>query len=334
MRVKRVVVVGGTHGNEYTGVYVLKRLGTASGQAKLIRPFPSLEIETLLASPRAVAANQRFIDKDLNRRFSLTTWQQEASDQSYEALRAREVHALLGPKFGDETANSRPRADLIVDLHTTTTKMHTTLIVADCDPLSMRCAAWVAARLGGEQAAWPVRVILGGADCGGTSDPLELVSLRSCGRCAVGVEVGPTPQGVLRADCIQATEAALHSIFEFMEQHNQAVVSVPPTLQCYRAAGKLPWPVDADGFPLAVVHPNIQDNDFKPLRKGDPVFIGLDGNLILYDGSLGDDESVVAIFANEGGYYYTSSGVGIGVAVQTEVKLPPYVTAPPHRARL
>ena len=42
----------------------------------------------------------------------------------------------------------------------------------------------------------------------------------------------------------------------------------------------------------------------------------MDGKVIPYDGSHGDE--VHLIFVNEGGYYYESSGTGIGVAVKSE----------------
>ena len=326
MAVSRVVVVGGTHGNEYTGVFVLKRLSTPSGRAKFVDPFTSLQIETLVANPRAVAENKRFVDKDLNRRFDKKTWDAEANDSSWEAKRAREVEKLLGPKF----SGGGGRADLVVDLHTTTAKMFTTLFVQECDPLSMQCAAWVADRLGGSNAAWPVRVMIGGADCGPTATSDELVSLGSCGRCSVAVEVGPTPQGVLRADCVEATEAALHGILEFMHLYNKGQLTIPSTLHCYRSLGKLPWPVDSEGFPSAVVHPRVQDSDFTPLRTGDPLFIQTDGTLVTYDGALGDEVEV--IFSNEGGYYYASSGVGVGAAVGLQLELGP--PAPRPRARI
>ena len=61
----RVVVAGGTHGNEYTGVYVLDRLAQQKDQLK--RDYPSLSVEPILANPVAHKANRRFVDNDLNR---------------------------------------------------------------------------------------------------------------------------------------------------------------------------------------------------------------------------------------------------------------------------
>ena len=96
---------------------------------------------------------------------------------------------------------------------------------------------------------------------------------------------------------------------------------------CYRSApavrpgelsGKICWPEDEDNpnFPAWMVHGSVQDRDFHPLKVGDPLFVKLDGTVVPYDGSHGDE--VRLIFVNEGGYYYRSSGTGIGVAVESK----------------
>ena len=66
---KNVVVVGGTHGNEYTGVWCINALDRSSEKIHLT--YPSLNITTLLGNPEAHLANKRFIHEDLNRQFDL-----------------------------------------------------------------------------------------------------------------------------------------------------------------------------------------------------------------------------------------------------------------------
>jgi len=51
------------------------------------------------------------------------------------------------------------------------------------------------------------------------------------------------------------------------------------------------------------------------VRKGDALFVKSSWEVIRYDGSHGDE--VILIFVYEGGYYYESSGTGIGVAMQS-----------------
>merc|ERR1719162_1252941 len=103
--------------------------------------------------------NKRFIDTDLNREFSvdklgnvpLDTERMDRCDirnescsklpssLPHERVRAREVEALLGPKFAapsfSDNGSSRsmccedPTAEVVIDLHTTTTNMGVSLII-------------------------------------------------------------------------------------------------------------------------------------------------------------------------------------------------------------
>ena len=63
--IRRVAIVGGTHGNELTGVYLVKKFQQSPNLLKR-----SFDVITFLANPKAIAANRRYIDRDLNRCFS------------------------------------------------------------------------------------------------------------------------------------------------------------------------------------------------------------------------------------------------------------------------
>lgn len=74
--------------------------------------------------------------------------------------------------------------------------------------------------------------------------------------------------------------------------------------------------------------------DFCRIQVGDPLFVDSEtGDIIPYSGSHGD--SVYLIFVNEGGYYYSESGTGIGVAIASSldvatgtVRVPAAIGAP------
>jgi hypothetical protein len=86
-------------------------------------------------------------------------------------------------------------------------------------------------------------------------------------------------------------------------------------------SGKISWPshVDNPNFPQWMIHESVQDQDFQLLRRGDALFVQLDGTILHYDGAYGDE--IYLIFINEGGYYYPSSGTGISVALLTQYDL-------------
>lgn len=61
----RVAVCGGTHGNEMTGVYMVRAM-----QKQTVDQAASVSITTVLSNPRAVDACRRYIDTDMNRCFT------------------------------------------------------------------------------------------------------------------------------------------------------------------------------------------------------------------------------------------------------------------------
>ncbi|WP_309744318.1 succinylglutamate desuccinylase/aspartoacylase family protein, partial [Chamaesiphon sp. OTE_20_metabat_361] len=84
--IEKIAIVGGTHGNELTGVYVVEKL--ARFPERLAQY--SFEVVTLLANPQAVAANRRYVDRDLNRSFDNDDLANPALT-GYEDSRAKEI---------------------------------------------------------------------------------------------------------------------------------------------------------------------------------------------------------------------------------------------------
>ena len=98
MKIRNVSIVGGTHGNELTGAYLVRRW-TAYPNA-ISRP--SFKTKLFLANPKAVQQNRRFIDEDLNRCFRMNRL--ASTDRgTYESLRAFYLNQMIGPKGGMAT---------------------------------------------------------------------------------------------------------------------------------------------------------------------------------------------------------------------------------------
>lgn len=189
----------------------------------------------------------------------------------------------------------------------------------------------------------------------------KFVDLSSCcGKRGITIEVGPVPQGVLRHDIVMQTQVALNALLEYFHLHNveciqqqhekrsvlqEQLMNIYPQgiVPCYRSSPgmKICWPTTTDAttdnnaqdnnnnnpnFPSWMVHGSIQDRDFETvLHIGDPLFVSLDGTTVItYDGSSHtshNDTEVYPIFVNEGGYYYASSGMGIGIATRSHFDL-------------
>lgn len=215
--VKTVTISGGTHGNEYTGIWCIKAIEkqremfNAKAEApnasviNVFKDYPSLSIKTLLANPKAYMANRRFIDTDMNREFSIKKLQHsttetcsEEDDTScksqtslpYESIRAKEIESMFGaPKTGGDDANS----DIVIDLHTTTANMGITLIFTEGDALMSAAAAYALHKCKTEYKYENVHILLLPK-----TEKKDRTHLPSIGKHDFTIEVGPTPQGVVR----------------------------------------------------------------------------------------------------------------------------------------
>ncbi len=109
-----LLVIAGIHGNEKAGVEAARRVLAALRRVRLRRG----ELVVLLGNTQALAAGQRFLDRDLNRQWS---------DSRIAALRARPADApssredreQLGLLDAIEDVLCRDPAPMVVDLHTT-----------------------------------------------------------------------------------------------------------------------------------------------------------------------------------------------------------------------
>ncbi len=110
MKLKRVVIFGGTHGNEWTGIKIVTHY-----QEYFQKKFPSLKLEFILANPEAYKLNRRFKDEDLNRAFQYLG----ENRSSFEHTRAKELKEII-----------LKEDCLVLDLHTTTSNLGSTVIVS------------------------------------------------------------------------------------------------------------------------------------------------------------------------------------------------------------
>jgi len=274
-QVERVAIVGGTHGNELTGVYLAKKF---QQYPNLINK-QSLETLILLANPKAIAEGKRYIDKDLNRCFSKQNLQ-NSNFLNYEDTRAKEIKQILQPQ-------NQPFVDVIIDLHSTTANMGLTLIFCDMHPFLLRLAAYFSS-------INPlVRVYV-------NPQSKEGGFLRSLCELGFVIEVGAVAQNVLNAELFQQTEQLIYAILEYFEWFNQGnIPQINNSLTFYEYIGTIDYPRDERGEIQAMIHPQLQFRDYEPLNPGEPIFRTFAGKDILYDGV----STVYPIFINEAAYY-------------------------------
>lgn len=277
MSLQRVAITGGTHGNELTGVYLIKKWLRDPG------PVTREGFETLLlhTNPEAIKACRRYIDRDLNRSFSMADLAHPKSH--YEAQRACEINTLLGPKGVDE-----PRVDFICDLHSTTSNMGLSLVVSNQSKLTWDAVRYLRAK---EPALHVYR-------WQGDEEDAFVDSIAPHG---FAIEVGAVPQGVLRSDLFFATERVVMHLLDFFEKvtHGTVIPETDREITVYDHVDLVDYPRDSDGEIDGMVHEKLQDHDYALLHKGDPIFRRLDGSEIVYNREV----PLHALFVNEAAYY-------------------------------
>ncbi len=275
--VSKVAITGGTHGNELTGVYLIEKWRKNPSSVKR-EGFETILLHT---NPEAIKVCRRYIDRDLNRAFKLSDL--ENPPNHYEAKRACELNALLGPKGADETA-----VDFIVDLHSTTANMGLSIVVSNESELTWQAIRYLCAQ---EPKLHIYR-------WKGDEEDAFVDSIAPHG---FAIEVGAVPQGVLRSDLFFETERLVHHLLDFFERYNRGedLSRYESAVEVYDHVDMIDYPRDASGKLDGMVHEVLQDRDYTLLKKGDPIFRRLDGSEIFYD----REEPLHALFVNEAAYY-------------------------------
>ncbi|MBU7586735.1 MAG: aspartoacylase [Nostoc sp. TH1S01] len=273
--INSVVIATGTHGNEFTGIY----LGKKFEQFPKLIQRPSFDTRILLSNPKAFAAARRYIDKDLNRCFAPADLQNPQL-ASYEDILAKNIYYLL-------TEESKNQQQVIIDLHSSTANMQLTIILGSQHPFILQLAAQL-------NAINPdVRICYSQP----TRDSNFLCSISELG---FAIEVGPVAQGVLNAELFQKTEALIYQVLDYIESYNQGLSQQQNrTLTYYQYTEVIDYPRNAAGEIIGMVHPELQFRDYQPLNPGEPIFLTFDGSAIAYEGT----STVYPIFINEAAYY-------------------------------
>ncbi len=326
--VRTAGLCGGTHGNEPTGVAAVnrrravERTPSPGSSGESILPEPRLPetfaLTPLIANPRAVERNRRYVDFDLNRCFSADSLD-DRETAAYERRRAQVLNRLFGPK-----GSPVPAAQFLIDLHTTTSNLGPTVIIREDGALARIIAAATRraipevrilsyfAESADREAGDATPPLPAGGGPGSANRAGDYPYLAEITPHGIEVEVGPTPQGVVRADVLIWTERIVNAIIATIDAWNRdEEIEVADTITVYRLVGDLDFPRTEDGSLAGAIHPERQDRDFEPLREGDPLFVAFDGEEIRWTGNDG----ALPVFINEAAYYEKRAALTLARAV-------------------
>ena len=260
---KKIIIFGGTHGNEWTGVALVKNYADS-----LKEEFKELDINFVLANPVAHELNQRFKDEDLNRAFQFLS---EERPNSYEHQRARELKNLI---------NEEPC--FVIDLHTTTSNMGKTVIISHDQPLNFHVANEI---LKNDSDA---KIIV-------SPDPHKKY-LASQSETGLMIEVGPVANGVIDAKILEGTLEILKNVLRSLSTLTTLTTG---SLEIYEEIEDIYYPQNSLGELEAFVHKDLQGRDFSELDGEYTAFRTFKNEDII----LKTKEKLYPIFINEAAYY-------------------------------
>lgn len=267
MKIDSLLICGGTHGNELTGVYAVKHWLEYGNELKSLAP--SVNADFLLVNQAAIEARTRFIDEDLNRQFDLNKLADNAhsTQLNLESALAQTLQRQFGPK-------TSPKLDFIIDIHNTTSAMGPTLIVLEGDDFTRNMARYVKTHM-------PSANILVEDHVSYLQHPYFCTLAKR----SVMIEIGPQAQGALRAKAFQQCIEMTEHLLSFIEQANTNELPILAPVQAFRLITEVAYPTNSDGKRSAMIHPNLDGNDFEALHSGEACFIDFHGDTICWEGT-------------------------------------------------
>ena len=275
--VNSIALIGGTHGNETSGIQLIRNWQNFGLPAR----FDELNVSLSIANQAAIDANVRFVDEDLNRQFTFDRL--ATPSNAKEALLAQTLNQKFGPKGESKT-------DLVIDIHNTTSAMGATLIILAADEFHVSLARYVKHQM-------PEANIL----LEDEKPYLEHGYLCTTGKRGGMIEVGGQPQGVLREDVFLLTQAMAEAVLDFCIAFNNGTLATVqlPECEAFRLGENITFPLDEMGKRTAMIHHALQDKDFEPLLQGMPIFRTFDGHDINWQG----ESTTYPHFINEAAYF-------------------------------
>ncbi|MFN7247556.1 MAG: aspartoacylase [Microcystis sp.] len=272
--IKNLALIAGVHGNELTPAYLVKYLQKSPN----LIARSSFQSHSLIANPLALKQRVRYIDTDLNRCFNQKDLV-NPDGQQYEQKRAKKIVKEIREKS----------IDLLIDIHSTTSNMMLAIIYSNAHPWLLKLFTYLT-KINPE-----VRLIYHPVSEG------ENHFLKGICPLAFTLEIGPINHGVICPYLFRQTETLIYQILDYIEQENYLAAHLDTfseSLIVYQRLGSIDYPRDEQGEIKAMLHPEILQRDYQAIQPNQPIFLGFDGQEIIYRG----ESELYPIFVGE--YYY------------------------------
>lgn len=284
-KIENLVIVGGTHGNETTGVEVLKLLEKRNYFGK------NVNLIGHLANKKAYELQKRFVDRDLNRSFTKEVLGN--GGHLHEERLAKEI----SDKFGKDN-------NVIIDIHTTTANMGKSIVLTKINDFNLKLISFL------QDIHKELKVFY-------WEENEKLAFLNGISPYGFAIEMGPVANNIMDCKIIEDTLVLVEDILDFVEKFNKNMLpNLNKSVTLYQGIDYIYYPVDSKGERFGYVHDEFQNNNFKPLYKGDRLFKTYIDTNLEYQG----EDGLIPLFINEGAYYGQNIACCLTKKIVVEVK--------------
>jgi len=273
MTVKRILIVSGTHGNEINPIWAVKQFNKENNKLK-----NGIEYEYIIGNPMAYEKGCRYIDADLNRSFKKIKNSDQDKNSFYEINRAN----VLVDQFGSK--GSKP-CQIAIDLHTTTSNMGTSIVMYGRRNKDFCLAALLQNKFG-----LPIYLH--------EKDATQTGFLVEAWPCGLVLEIGAVAQNFYDRTIIDRFLIIISSLREEISKLENNLIELPKELVVHVHQGSIDYPRDEKGDIDGLIHPERINQDWKMIKKGDPLFIDSQGIIHKYE----EDQWIWPVFIGEVAY--------------------------------
>jgi len=268
---KKILIVSGTHGNELNPVWAVKKFRNLINTSQ-----KSVSLEFTLGNPKALEEGLRYIDVDLNRSFNLL---KTASNQNFYEINRSEY---LINEYGFQGTKSCP---IVIDLHTTTSCMGTSIVMYGRRQRDFCLAAILQAKFG-------LPIYLHEKDINQTG---FLVEAWPCG---LVIEIGPVAQNHYDSEITERFLIILDFLGDLINNLENNRINLPSEIYLFVHQKSIDYLRDDNHDINALIHPLRINNDWKMIEEGDPLFLNIDNETVIYK----EKEKTYPLFIGEAAY--------------------------------
>ncbi len=271
MALKKILIVSGTHGNEINPVWAVNQFSKHNDAN-----VNHIEYKYTIGNPLAFERGCRYIDNDLNRSFNST--KDNLDNSIYEINRAN----YLVEKFG---VNGSDPCDIAIDLHTTTSNMGTSIVM-----YGRRIKDFCLAALLQHKFGLPIYLH--------EKDQKQTGFLVEAWPCGLVIEIGSVAQNFYDPKIINRFLIIIKALRDEINKLKNNQIKLAKDLVVHVHQGSIDYPREKNGNINALIHPSRMNQDWKPIKTSDPLFMDMEGNTQTYKG----EDTIWPVFIGEVAY--------------------------------